>query len=54
MAGTEQMVAEWPLPATDEVISAVDVKQGVMTVHLIPGLLDDTETPAQDPAETNE
>lgn len=42
------------LPATDEVIRAVDLEAGVMTVHLIPGLLDDSEAPAQDTPETHE
>ncbi len=42
------------LPATDEVVRAIDLEQGVMTVHLIPGLLDDSEASAQDNAQKDE
>lgn len=48
VTGRELPNGELLLPATDEVVRAIDLEQGVMTVHLIPGLLDDTEASAQD------
>lgn len=54
VSGAGLPTGELLLPATDEVIRSVVLETGVMTVHLIPGLLDDTEAPAQDSAETHE
>lgn len=54
VSGKDLPSGELLLPATDEVVRAIDLEQGVMTVHLIAGLLYDSETSAQDTPQVHE